>query len=58
MKARELLAKLLAPVMMVAFVGLAGTTIAAPYGSDEASQAAPPVDCKKTPENPKCKDKK
>ena len=55
MKARELLAKLLAPIMVAAFVGLAGTTVAAPYDSDQAQ--TPPVDCKKTPEHPSCKKK-
>ena len=50
------LLKLLAPFAAALALTFAGTTIAGQ--SPETSQAEPPVDCKMTPEHPRCKDKK
>lgn len=45
-------------ILMMALFALAGTSFAgvtvSTYG-DEPSQAKPPVDCKKTPDDPACK---
>ena len=48
------LLKLLAPSVAALALAFAGTTIA---GQTETSQAEPPVDCKMTPEHPRCKAK-
>lgn len=47
--------KLLAPLIAALALAFAGTTIAA--WTPDTSQAEPPVDCKMTPEHPRCKDK-
>lgn len=52
--------KLLSILMMALFAGLAGTSFAtvtaSTYGiADEPSQAQPPADCKKKPDDPRCK---
>lgn len=47
--------KLLAPFIAALAFACAGTTIAGQL--PETSQAEPPVDCKMTPEHPRCKDK-
>ena len=46
------LLKLLAPFAAALALAFAGTTIA---GQTSTSQAEPPVDCKMTPDHPKCK---
>ena len=53
MNARQLLAKILSPFALVIMMAVAGPAITAPV--DSPSQAEPPVDCKKTPEHPRCK---
>ena len=51
--------KYLSILMMALFAAVAGTSFAitaTPYGvADEPSQSKPPVDCKKTPNDPACK---
>jgi hypothetical protein len=47
--------KLLAPLVAALALAFAGTTIAGQ--APETSQAEPPVDCKVTPDHPRCKDK-
>jgi hypothetical protein len=58
MNARSLCVKLLSPFALVLVTAFAGTTIAAtttPYGAVEnPSQTEGPVDCKKTPDHPRC----
>jgi hypothetical protein len=56
MKARQFLAKILSPFAVVLMMTFAGPAITAPV--DNPSQAEPPVDCKKTPDHPRCKDQK
>jgi hypothetical protein len=36
-------------------VGTSFATVTAPSSSDTPSQAQPPVDCKKSPDDPRCK---
>jgi hypothetical protein len=43
-------------VVALLFACVTGVTFAAVTG-DTTQQADPPVDCKKTPDNPKCRDK-
>lgn len=49
------LLKLLAPLMAAVALAFAGTTLAGQTST--TSQAEPPVDCKMTPDHPRCKDK-
>jgi hypothetical protein len=48
--------RLLVPFFAALALAFAGTTIAGQ--TPETSQAEPPIDCKMTPEHPRCKDKK
>ena len=57
MKARQFVARILSPFAVVLMMAFAGPAITAPTG-DNPSQAEPPVDCKKTPDHPRCKDKR
>ena len=56
MNPRSLLTKILSPFAVVVMMALAGPAMTAPI-ADNPSQAEPPVDCKKTPDHPRCKDK-
>jgi hypothetical protein len=56
MNARQLLSRILSPFALVLMMAFSGPAITAP-AADNPSQADPPVDCKKTPDHPRCKDK-
>ena len=55
--------KFVSPFLFVVFAAVGGTAVAAtdfqPHGVNTLSQAPDgPVDCKKNPTDPRCKDKK
>ena len=60
---QEKLLKVVFPFFTAVLLGAGGTTFAANTSSvtdadRTPSQSEPPVDCKKTPEHPTCKDKR
>lgn len=64
MPIKELMLKLVSPVLVAFFLAFAGIATAAPLAPAATDSATPqqtgpqtPPDCKKTPQDPRCKDR-
>lgn len=63
MHVRELMLKLVSPVLVAFFLAFAGMATASPVQAAGTESATPqqgpstPPDCKKTPQDPRCKDR-
>ncbi len=55
MHANKAILKIAAPLLAAAFLAYAGTTIAAPGAASATQQSDEKPDCKKTPDDPRCK---